>query len=128
MQRKGSRNIPSGFMLQKEELSSVICVLDLWRLNRACGWRDLQKVSLYVLVAADLSPVQVPLIQTPLGQNDSESDTDSSSGFSTPVATSGESTKEQTTTEKRPTNSKLFIISNIIFWCKSVLKPLTKLS
>lgn len=52
---------------------------------------------------ADLSPVQVPLLQTPLGQGtDSESDTDSSSGFSTPLATSGESTKEETTTEKRP--------------------------
>lgn len=52
---------------------------------------------------ADLNPVQVPLLQTPLGQGtDSESDTDSSSGFSTPVATSGESTKEEPTTEKRP--------------------------
>ena len=67
----------------------------------------LQQVSLCALVAADLSPVQVPLIQTPLGQNDSDSDTDSSSGISTPVATSGESTKQETTTEKRPTNSKL---------------------
>ena len=58
-----------------------------------------------VLVSADLSPVQVPLIQTPLGHNDSESDTDSSSGFSTPVATSGESTKQETTAEKRPSHS-----------------------
>ena len=57
----------------------------------------------FVSISADLSPVQVPLLQTPLGQGtDSESDTDSSSGFSTPVATSGESTKEETTTEKRP--------------------------
>ncbi|XP_078348626.1 protein CLEC16A-like isoform X2 [Oculina patagonica] len=66
--------------------------------------RSLHVANSKFYVKADLSPVQVPLIQTPLGQNDSESDTDSSSGFSTPVATSGESTKEETTTEKRPTN------------------------
>ena len=50
--------------------------------------------------------MQVPLIQTPLGQTDSESDTDSSSGFSAPTATSGEITKEETTIEKRPVHSK----------------------
>ena len=47
----------------------------------------------------------MPLIQTPLGHTDSDSDTDSSSGFSTPTATCGESTKEETTTEKRPVHS-----------------------
>lgn len=40
--------------------------------------------------ASDLSPVQVPLMQTPLGQTDSESDTDSSSSYSTPPATSAQ--------------------------------------
>ena len=47
----------------------------------------------------------MPLMQTPLGHTDSDSDTDSSSGFSTPTATCGESTKEETTTEKRPVRS-----------------------
>lgn len=51
--------------------------------------------------ASDLSPVQVPLMQTPLGKTDSESDTDSSSSYSTPPATSGESTNEEATTETR---------------------------
>lgn len=77
-----------------------------------------QHSSLFVPVSVDLSPVQVPLIQTPLGQNDSESDTDSSSGFSTPVASSGEITKEETTTEKRSTNSELHCnnICRDIYW------------
>ena len=57
---------------------------------------------MYCISAADLSPIQVPLIQTPLGQTDSESESDSSSGFSTPTATSGEITKEETTAERRP--------------------------
>ena len=68
-----------------------------------------------------MSPVQVPLIQTPLGQTDSESDTDSSSGFSTPTATSGESAKEETTTEKRPVHSRCcseYIIFNLTSKCK----------
>lgn len=73
---------------------------------------------LTVFVSADLSPVQVPLIQTPLGQvTDSESDTDSSSGVSPPVATSGESTKEETTAEKRPTHSEFVLIDVFVIWC-----------
>lgn len=55
---------------------------------------------------SDLSPVQVPLIQTPLGQTDSESDTDSSSSYSTPPTTTGESTQEETTIESRPLHAQ----------------------
>ena len=45
-------------------------------------------------------------MQTPLGQTDSESDTDSSSSYSTPPATSGESTNEEATKETRILHSE----------------------
>ena len=60
----------------------------------------------FFFLASDLNPVQVPLMQTPLGQTDSESDTDSSSSYSTPPTTAGESTNEETTAETRPLHSE----------------------